>query len=109
MKSSIDRLNARSPAATTPGRISGNVTFQNVTHLVRPEVHRRLLKPAVEPDSRAHRDHDVADVEHDVGDEDRLDAEWEEQAGHDDRIGRDEQGEQARRPSRSPAWPSAGR
>ena len=35
-KSSIERLNARSAAATMPGRMSGKVTFQKVVHSVAP-------------------------------------------------------------------------
>ena len=43
----------------------------------RPEVLRRLLEVAVEPDqARADDDDDEADAEHDVGDQQRLEPEW---------------------------------
>ena len=43
---------------------------------VRAEVLRRLLEAAVEADQpRAHDDDDEADAEHDVGDQQRLEAE----------------------------------
>ena len=35
-KSSMDRENARSAAAITPGKMSGNVTRQNVVHSFAP-------------------------------------------------------------------------
>ena len=48
-KSSIDRLNASSAAARTPGRISGKVTFQNVVTSLAPRSiaasSRRRSKP----------------------------------------------------------------
>src|SRR5690349_6471857 len=50
MKSSIDSENAINAAATTPGRISGNVTRQNVDHSLAPRSiaasSRRRSKPA---------------------------------------------------------------
>ena len=48
-KSSIERLNASSAAATMPGRISGKVTFQNVVSSFAPRSiaasSRRRSKP----------------------------------------------------------------
>ena len=50
MKSSIDRENASSAAARTPGRMSGKVTRQNVDHSFAPRSiaasSRRRSKPA---------------------------------------------------------------
>ncbi len=50
-KSSIERLKASSAAAMMPGRISGKVTFQNVTISVAPRSiaasSRRRSKPEI--------------------------------------------------------------
>ena len=71
-KSSIDRLNASSAAAMMPGRMSGKVTFQNVVHSFAPRsiaASSRWRREARQPGPHGH--HHEADVEHDVGDEDR--------------------------------------
>src|SRR5581483_5405211 len=53
-KSSIDRANASSPPASMPGKISGRVTFQKVTHGVAPRSCAASSNPAMsKPASRA--------------------------------------------------------
>ena len=75
-KSSIEIAKQSRSAARIAGAISGSVTFRKVDPLVRAEVHRRLLEVAVEPDQpRLDRDDGEADAEHDVGDQDRPEAE----------------------------------
>jgi hypothetical protein len=69
--------------------ISGRVTRRKVSN-VGAEVARRLLEAAVEANqARAHDDDDEADAEHDVGDQQRFEAELE---GAD----QEEEGEQRR-------------
>ena len=100
MKSSIDRLNASSAAARMPGKISGKVTFQKVVHSFAPRsiaASSRWRREALHPGADRHDD--VADVEHDVGDEDRLTQREQRAAGK--RVPRlravaDEQRQQAR-------------
>src|SRR3954454_13616425 len=52
-KSSMDRLNASSAAAMIPGRISGNVTFQNVVSSSAPRSIAASSSRRSNPDSRA--------------------------------------------------------
>ena len=52
-KSSIDRLNASSAAAMTPGRISGKVTLRNVVSSFAPRSIAASSRWVGKPDSRA--------------------------------------------------------
>ena len=75
-KSSIESAKASIAPPKMPGMISGSVTRRKVANALAPEVLRRLLEVAVEADQpRAHDDHDEADAEHHVGDQQRLEAE----------------------------------
>ena len=75
-KSSIERAKASIAAPKMPGMIRGRVTRRKVSKGLAPEVLRRLLEVAVEADQAgADDDDDEADAEHDVGDQQRLEAE----------------------------------
>ena len=81
MKSSIESENASSAAGQDARQDQREGHLPERRPLVRPEVHRRLLEVAREPlHPGPDGDDHVADVEHDVGDEDRLDAEREQRA-----------------------------
>ena len=74
MKSSIDRLKASRAAAMMPGQDEREGHLPERRPLVGAEVHRRLLEVAGEAlHPRPHGHDHEADVEHDVGDQDRLD------------------------------------
>ena len=76
-----------------PGRINGNVTFQNVTHALAPRSIAASSRWTGKPASLCpHRDDDVADVEHDVGDQDRHEVEREERRRADGHVERQERG-----------------
>ena len=74
-KSSIDSANASSAAGEDAGHDQRQRHLPERDRARRAEVHRRLLQVAVEADEpRLHRHDDVADVEHDVRDQDRREA-----------------------------------
>ena len=74
-KSSIERQKASSAAAMMPGKMSGKVTRQKVVHSLAPRSMAASSRCRSKPEeARLHGDHDVADVEHDVGDEDGREA-----------------------------------
>ena len=75
MKSSKDSANASSAPASDARRDQRQGDPPEGLQLVGVEVHRRLLEPRVQArDPRLHGDHDEADAEHDVRDDDRPEA-----------------------------------
>ena len=81
-KSSIDRLNASSAGRDDARQDQREGHLPERLQLVRAEVHRRLLEVAREArQARPDGDDHEADVEHDVGDQDRDEVQREERVG----------------------------
>ena len=76
MNSSNDSVKAKSAAATIDGRINGRVMAPNVVHGPAPRSREASLERPVEGfEPRPHHRRHEGDVEHDMGEHDRVEAE----------------------------------